>query len=109
MPQGFKPYPDPMQDRRRKLTPEQYDEIRALYDKGNGLSQRELGRRYDVDKSTVAIIVNPERAEAVKRRTKDHWYEYTDREKLTKAARDLRKRKKELGLVYTVKENKNGF
>jgi predicted DNA-binding protein YlxM (UPF0122 family) len=105
MPQGYKPYPDPKQDRRRKLTPEQYEEIRSLYDKGNGLSMTEIGRKYGVSRHMVAIIVKPERAEAVKQRIKDHWQKYSNREDLTKAARSLRKRKKELGLAYTIKND----
>jgi hypothetical protein len=105
MPQGYKAYADPMQDRRRKLTPEQYGEIRTLYAEGTGLSQRELGRRYSVNRSTIAIIVDPARAEAVKKRIKDHWQEYSDRKKLTKAARSLRRHKKDLGLTYKIERS----
>jgi hypothetical protein len=63
------------QDRRRKLTQEQKDEIVALY--GTGLhSLRSLGRKFGVDKSYISILVNPERAEAVKNRIKEHWRDY---------------------------------
>jgi hypothetical protein len=63
------------QDRRRKLTAEQKGEIIALY--GTGLhSLRSLGRQFGVDKSYIAILVNPERAAVVSQRMKEHWRDY---------------------------------
>lgn len=64
-----------LQDRRRKLEPHQYDEIRHKYETGL-YSQRMLAREYNVSRSLIAIIVNPKRAEAVRQRTKEHWRDY---------------------------------
>ena len=44
-------------DRRTKLTDEQRQEIRELY--SAGLPQRELARRYRVDRRLISFIVNP--------------------------------------------------
>lgn len=64
-----------MQDRRRKLTDEQKAEIISLYQ--NGLhNQSELARRFNVNRSTISLIVNPERAEKVRQRTKERWRDY---------------------------------
>ena len=64
-----------LQDRRRKLEDYQYDEIKHKY--ATGLySQRALVKEYNVSRSLISIIVNPERAEAVKQRIKEHWRDY---------------------------------
>jgi transposase-like protein len=63
------------QDRRRKLTAEQKTEIVQLYATGFH-SLRSLGRQFGVDKSCIAIIVNPDRAKAVSQRIKEHWQDY---------------------------------
>ena len=86
-----------LQDRRRKLTDEQKEEIRALYAAGKG-SQRALASRYGVSRTCIQLLVNPDRAAAVKQRIKEHWQDYVDRDALTKAARDLRRYKQELYL-----------
>ena len=77
------------QDRRRKLTEAQKDRIREMYSNGEG-SYQALADQFGVSKSTVNLICNPKRAEAVKQRGKEHWKDYVNREDLTKAARDLR-------------------
>lgn len=86
-----------LQDRRRKLTEEQKAEIRELYAAGKG-SLRALADKYHVSKSCIQLLVNPDRAAAVKQRVKDHWHDYADREKLTEATRNLRRYKQELYL-----------
>jgi DNA invertase Pin-like site-specific DNA recombinase len=98
MPQRFKPYDNPLDDRRRKVHPDQHDEIRRRY--AEGKSQTALAELYGVSRSLIAVIVNPERAATVADRIKRHWQDYSDREDLTKAARKLRKRKREMGLAY---------
>ena len=60
------------QDRRRKLTEAQKEEIRQLYADGKG-SWQALAGKYHVSKSTIGIIVSPERAEKVRSRVKAHW------------------------------------
>lgn len=84
-------------DRRRKLTEDQKEEIKHKYSTGL-YSHRTLAAEYKVDKSTIAIIVNPKRAEQVKQRIKEHWKDYVDREKLTAAQRKRRRYKQELFL-----------
>ena len=44
-------------DRRRKLSDEDYKNIKNLY--ASGMSQRAIGRFYKVDHTTIAIIVVP--------------------------------------------------
>lgn len=46
-------------DRRRKLTEEQKEEIKALKDKG--LSKKEVAAQYDCDRRTIDFIWNPEK------------------------------------------------
>ena len=82
-------------DRRRKLTEEQKEEIRHKYSTGF-YSHRSLAKEYKVDKSTITIIVNPERKRKVQQRNKEHWKDYVDREKLTEAVKKTRKYKYEL-------------
>lgn len=84
-----------LQDRRRKLTDEQKEEIRALYAAGKG-SQRALASRYGVSRTCIQILVNENRAAAVKQRVKEHWRDYTNRAALTKATKNLRRYKQEL-------------
>ena len=63
------------QDRRRRLTTEQQEEIRKLY--ATGLySWNQLAGMYKCSKSRIGQIVNPERAEKVKARCKEHWRDY---------------------------------
>ena len=87
----------PQQDRRRKLTDEQKEEIRQLYADGKG-SWQALADRYHVSRSLIGIIVNPARAEKVRSRVKEHWRDYHDQERLTAAVRATRRYKQELYL-----------
>lgn len=91
------------QDRRRKLTSEQKEEIRRLYGTG-AYSTRKLAKRYKVDKSTISIIVNPKRAEAVQKRSKEHWRDYMPSKKERAAiTREHRHYKQELYLKGELK------
>ena len=65
----------PTQDRRRKLTDEQKEEIKRLYETGL-IGQRPLAKQFGVNRSLIQIIVNPEIAEAKKQRIKEHWRDY---------------------------------
>lgn len=83
-------------DRRRKLTEDQKEEIKVLYERGLG-SQRSLARKFGVSRSTIAILVNPKRAEKVKERIKEHWKDYKQtKEEHAKSIRDLRRYKYKL-------------
>lgn len=88
----------PEQDRRRKLSDAQKEDIRRLYAAGVG-SMQALADRYLVSKTTVLRIVNPKSAQRVKDHTKAHWREYHDREKLTRAVRETRRYKQRLFLA----------
>lgn len=87
----------PQQDRRRKLTDEQKEEIRQLYADGKG-SWKALADRYHVSKKTIGLIVNPATAERDRAYIKAHWRDYHDQEKLTAAVRATRHYKQELYL-----------
>lgn len=88
----------PEHDRRRKLNPEQYDEIREKY--ATGLySHRKLAAEYRVSKSTIGIIVNPDRAAKVHERIKEHWKDYRPtKEEWNEIQREHRKYKQKLYL-----------
>ena len=76
-------------DRRRKLTEDQKEEIKVLYERGLG-SQRSLASKFGVSRSTIAILTNPKRAEKVKERIKEHWKDYKQtKEEHAKSMRDL--------------------
>lgn len=88
----------PNKDRRRKLSEEQKEEIRKLYAQGN-IGQRPLAKMFGVDRSTIQLIVNPQRAEAVKNRIKEHWRDYRPtKEEWAATQRDHRRYKQELYL-----------
>lgn len=96
----------PEQDRRRRLTEEQKEEIRAKY--ATGLyGQRPLAKEYGVSRTTIQLIVNPQRAEAVKQRTKEHWKDYRpSKEEWAKTIRETRRYKQKLYLKGELEESK---
>ena len=63
------------QDRRRKLTTDQQEEIRKLYETGL-YSWKQLAGMFHCSKSRIGQIVNPERAAKVRERGKQHWKDY---------------------------------
>lgn len=86
------------QDRRRRLTTEQQDEIRKLY--ATGLySWKQLAGMYKCSKSRVGQIVNPEREAKCKARMKEHWRDYQQKgEEWNATIREHRQYKQELYL-----------
>jgi DNA invertase Pin-like site-specific DNA recombinase len=64
-----------MQDRRKKLTDEQREEIKKLYETGLH-SLNALAKQFGVSKKTVLLIVNKDSAEKAKRYRKEHWKEW---------------------------------
>lgn len=92
-----------MLDRRRKLSEEQKESIRQEYKTGL-VGQRPLAKKYGVSRSLIQIIVNPDIAEMKKQYIKEHWQNYSNREKLTKAARQTRRYKNELFLKGILKQ-----
>lgn len=87
-----------LQDRRKRLTDEQREEIKKLY--GTGCySLNGLAKRFEVSKKTVLLIVNEESAERAKQYRKDHWQEWkSSKEEHREAIRNTRKYKQELYL-----------
>lgn len=65
----------PTQDRRRKLTDDQKEEIKRIY-KSGVCGTRPLAKQFGVSRSLIQIIVNPEIAKAKKQRIKEHWRDY---------------------------------
>lgn len=66
---------DQSQDRRRKLTEEQKEEIRRIYKTGV-CGTRPLAKQFGVSRSTIQVIVNPSIAARHKKYTKEHWRDY---------------------------------
>ena len=63
-----------LQDRRRKLTDEQKAEIIRLRDEGWSLMK--LAKEFEVSKTSILLIVNPESKAKNDKYTKDHWREF---------------------------------
>ena len=64
-----------LQDRRKRLTDKQRDEIKKLY--GTGFySLNDLAKRFCVSKKTILLIVNKDSAERARQYRKEHWKEW---------------------------------
>jgi hypothetical protein len=60
---------------------------------------RPLAKQFGVSRTTIQIIVKPERAEAVKKRIKDHWRDYRpSKEEWAETMKEHRHYKQELYL-----------
>lgn len=92
------------QDRRKKLTSEQREEIKKLY--GTGFySLNNLAKKYDCSKKTVLLIVNDESAQKAKQYRKDHWKEWQRvGEEHNEAIKNTRRYKQSLYLKGELKE-----
>lgn len=64
-----------LQDRRKRLTDEQREEIKKLYATGC-YSLNDLAKRFGVSKKTILLIVNKDSAEKAKQYRKEHWKEW---------------------------------
>ena len=73
-----------------KLTDFDKEEIKKLYKTGKW-SHRTLADKYNVSKSLIGMVLNPERLEAVRKRRKEHSSEYYCKEK----QKEYMKRKRE--------------
>ena len=86
------------QDRRRKLTDAQKEEIKRIYAEGN-LGQRPIAKMFGVSRSTIQVIVNPSIAQRHHDRAAQHWRDYRpSNEEWAKTMREHRKYKQELYL-----------
>jgi DNA invertase Pin-like site-specific DNA recombinase len=94
---------DPSQDRRRKLTEEQKEEIRRIY-KSGVCGTRPLAKQFCVSRSTIQVIVNPNIAERHKQYRKEHWRNYRpSKEEWSATMREHRNYKHELYLKGELK------
>lgn len=85
-----------LQDRRKRLTDEQREEIKMLYGTGH-YSLNDLAKRFVVSKKTILLIVNSDSAERAKQYRKEHWKEWqrTGKEH-NEAIKNTRRYKQEL-------------
>lgn len=93
-----------LQDRRKRLTDKQRQEIKDLY--GTGLySLNGLAKRFEVSKKTILLIVNENSAERAKQYRKEHWKEWQRTgEEHNKAIMNTRKYKQKLYKEGKLKE-----
>lgn len=92
------------QDRRRKLTKEQKEEIKAIYATGV-CGTRPLAKKFGVSRTTIQIIVNPQIAERTKNHIKEHWRDYRPtKEEWAKIMKEHRHYKNQLYLKGELKE-----
>lgn len=85
-----------LQDRRKRLTDEQRNNIKDLYGTGH-YSLNDLAKRFNVSKKTVLLIVNSNSADKAKQYRKEHWKEWQRTgEEHNKAINNTRKYKHEL-------------
>lgn len=90
--------------RNTKLTDEQRQEIRELYDSGSW-SHRTLAKSFGVEKSTIAFILNPERAKANAERNKANRHKYYSKEKQKVYMKRTREYRQELYLDNKLEQN----
>lgn len=64
-----------LQDRRKRLTDKQREEIKELYRTGL-YSLNDLAKRFEVSKKTILLIVNKESEEKARAYRKEHWREW---------------------------------
>ena len=85
-----------LQDRRKKLSNEQREEIKELYSTGC-YSLNKLAKQFEVSKKTILLIVNEESAERARQYRKENWKEWQRKgEEHNKAIANTRKYKHQL-------------
>ena len=94
-----------LQDRRKKLTDNQREEIRELYETGL-YSLNDLAKKYNVSKKTILLMVNKDSYEKAKQYSKEHWKDHQRKgEEHNKAIMNTRKYKHELMLKGELKDD----
>ena len=94
-----------LQDRRKRLTDEQREEIKHLYGTGN-YSLNDLAKRFVVSKKTILLIVNNDSAEKAKQYRKEHWKDWQRTgEEWNEVVKKTRKYKQELYIKGELKDN----
>lgn len=95
----------PTQDRRRKLTDEQKEEIKRIY-KSGVCGTRPLAKQFGVSRSAIQVIVNPNIAERKRQYTKEHWRNYRPtKEEWAATIREHRHYKQELYVKGELQNN----
>jgi len=88
-----------LEDRRRKVTDEQVQDIKNLYNQKK-LPIREIARLYEktCSRRLIQFIIFPSRLKQMqdKHREEQHWKSFYNRKKLTEAVRNLRNYKYKL-------------
>lgn len=85
-----------LQDRRKRLTDKQRQEIKELYGTGH-YSLNDLAKKFNVSKKTILLIVNKDSAEKAKQYRKEHWKDWQRvGEEHNQAIRNTRKYKQKL-------------
>lgn len=93
-----------LQDRRKRLTDEQREEIRKLYETGF-YSLNDLAKKFNVSKKSILLIVNKESAERAKQYRKEHWREWQGtKEEHREAIKRTRRYKQSLYVDGKLKE-----
>lgn len=94
-----------LQDRRKRLTVKQREEIKELYATGC-YSLNGLAKKFGVSKKTILLIVNKESAEKAKQYRKEHWKEWqSTKEEHREAIKKTRRYKHSLMLKGELKED----
>ena len=97
------------QDRRKKLSEAQRDEIRELYSSGC-FSLNNLAQRFCVSKKTILLTVNSESMERVKQYRKEHWKQWQRTgEEWNKVQREHRAYKHELYKAGLLTDENSNF
>lgn len=95
----------PTKDRRRKLTDDQKEQIRRIYETGV-CGTRPLAKQFGVSRSLIQIIVNPDIAEKKRQRIKEHWRDYRpSKEEWAKTIKEHRHYKQNLYLKGELKND----
>ena len=91
------------QDRRRKLTDDQKEEIKRIYAEGK-CGTRPLAKQFGVSRSTIQVIVNPAIKQRHHDRTAKHWRDYRpSKEEWAETMKEHRHYKQELYLKGELK------
>ena len=91
------------QDRRRKLTDDQKEEIKRIYAEGK-CGTRPLAKQFGVSRSTIQLIVNPAIKQRHHDRTAKHWRDYRpSKEEWAETMKEHRHYKQELYLKGELK------
>ena len=96
------------QDRRRKLSDADKEEIIAKYKQGD-YSQRMLAEEYGVSRKLISLTVNPEARKASAEYVKNNWRKYQRTgEEWNRIVREHRRYKQDLYVKGLLKEGSNG-